>query len=163
MFTAPEAVEQAADGKAVILVRPFTEADDVAGFHAAVGHPRPRRAARPRTRRWWRAAWAVPRSPARRRIDIDLKLGEVRIGDLVLHAGDFIAIDGTNGVITTDDVPLVEAHIDARFETVLRWADELRQIGVRANADTARGRRPRASLRRRGDRAVPDRAHVHGG
>jgi len=33
-------------------------------------------------------------------------------------------------------VPLVEAHIDARFETVLRWADELRQIGVRANADT---------------------------
>ena len=60
----------------------------------------------------------------------------VRIGDLVLHAGDFIAIDGTTGVITTDDVPLVEAHIDARFETVLRWADELRQIGVRANADT---------------------------
>ena len=39
-------------------------------------------------------------------------------------------------MITTDDVPLVEAHIDARFETVLRWADELRQIGVRANADT---------------------------
>ena len=69
-------------------------------------------------------------------LDIDLKLGEVRIGELVLHAGDFIAIDGTNGVITTDDVPLVEAHIDARFETVLRWADELRQVGVRANADT---------------------------
>ena len=88
--------------------------------------------------------------------------GEVRIGDLVLHAGDFIAIDGTNGVITTDDVPLVEAHIDARFETVLRWADELRQVGVRANADTPGGRRPRAPLRRRGDRAVPDRAHVHG-
>ena len=54
----------------------------------------------------------------------------------VLHAGDFIAIDGTNGAITTDDVPLVEAHIDARFETVLRWADELRQVGIRANADT---------------------------
>jgi pyruvate,orthophosphate dikinase len=37
VFTAPDAVEQAADGKAVILVRPFTEADDVAGFHAAAG------------------------------------------------------------------------------------------------------------------------------
>ena len=37
VFTAPEAVAQAAEGKAVILVRPFTEADDVAGFHAAVG------------------------------------------------------------------------------------------------------------------------------
>src|SRR6185437_8073863 len=69
-------------------------------------------------------------------LDIDLKLGEVRIDDLVLHGGDFIAIDGTNGLITTDDVPLVEAHIDARFETILRWSDELRQVGVRANADT---------------------------
>ena len=69
-------------------------------------------------------------------MDIDLKAGEVRIGEHVLHAGDFIAIDGTNGAITTDDVPLVETQIDARFETVLRWADELREIGVRANADT---------------------------
>ena len=62
----------------------------------------------------------------------------------------------------TDDVPLVEAHIDARFETVLRWADELRQVGIRANADTPEDAAPRAPLRRRGDRAVPDRAHVHG-
>ena len=68
-------------------------------------------------------------------LEIDLKR-EVRIGDVVLHVGDFIAIDGTTGAITTDDVPLVEAHVDARFETVLRWCDELREIGVRANADT---------------------------
>ena len=126
VFTAPEAVEQAADGKAVILVRPFTEADDVAGFHAAAGIL---------TSEGGKASHAAlvargmgrPAITGAAAIDIDLKLGEVRIGDLVLHAGDFIAIDGTNGVITTDDVPLVEAHIDARFETVLRWADELRQ------------------------------------
>ena len=37
MFTAAEAVERAEEGEAVILVRPFTEADDVAGFHAARG------------------------------------------------------------------------------------------------------------------------------
>ena len=135
VFTAPEAVEQAADGKAVILVRPFTEADDVAGFHAAAGIL---------TSEGGKASHAAlvargmgrPAITGAAALDIDLKAGEVRIGDLVLHAGDFIAIDGTNGVITTDDVPLVEAHIDARFETVLRWADELRQIGVRANADT---------------------------
>ena len=135
VFTAPEAVEQAADGKAVILVRPFTEADDVAGFHAAAGIL---------TSEGGKASHAAlvargmgrPAVTGAAALDIDLKGGEVRIGDLVLHAGDFIAIDGTNGVITTDDVPLVEAHIDARFETVLRWADELRQIGVRANADT---------------------------
>jgi len=135
VFTAPDAVEQAADGKAVILVRPFTEADDVAGFHAAVGIL---------TSEGGKASHAAlvargmgrPAVTGAAALDINLKLGEVRIGDLVLHAGDFIAIDGTNGVITTDDVPLVEAHIDARFETVLRWSDELRQIGVRANADT---------------------------
>ncbi len=135
VFTAPEAVEQASEGKAVILVRPFTEADDVAGFHAAVGIL---------TSEGGKASHAalVARGMGRPAItgaaamDVDLKMEEVRIGDLVLHGGDFIAIDGTNGVITTDDVPLVEAHIDARFETVLRWCDELRQIGVRANADT---------------------------
>jgi len=135
VFTAPDAVEQAAGGKAVILVRPFTEADDVAGFHAAVGIL---------TSEGGKASHAAlvargmgrPAVTGAAALDIDLKLGEVRIGDLVLHAGDFIAIDGTNGIITTDDVPLVEAHIDARFETVLRWADELRQVGVRANADT---------------------------
>ena len=135
VFTAPEAVEQSRDDKAVVLVRPFTEADDVAGFHAAVGIL---------TSEGGKASHAAlvargmgrPAVTGAAALDIDLKLGEVRIGDLVLRAGDFIAIDGTNGVITTDDVPLVEAHIDARFETVLRWADELRQIGVRANADT---------------------------
>ena len=135
VFTAPEAVAQAADGKAVILVRPFTEADDVAGFHAAVGIL---------TSEGGKASHAAlvargmgrPAVTGAAAMEVDLKVGEVRIGDLVLHAGDFIAIDGTNGMITTDDVPLVEAHIDARFETVLRWSDELRQIGVRANADT---------------------------
>jgi len=135
VFTAPEAVAQAAEGKAVILVRPFTEADDVAGFHAAVGIL---------TSEGGKASHAAlvargmgrPAITGAAALDVDLKREEVRIDDLVLYAGDFIAIDGTNGIITTDDVPLVEAHIDARFETVLRWADELRQIGVRANADT---------------------------
>jgi pyruvate,orthophosphate dikinase len=135
VFTAEEAVSQAANGAAVVLVRPFTEADDVAGFHAAVGIL---------TSEGGKASHAAlvargmgrPAVTGAAALDIDLKLGEARIGDLILHEGDFIAIDGTTGVITTDDVPLVEAHVDARFETVLRWCDELRQIGVRANADT---------------------------
>ena len=135
VFTAEDAVQQAAEGAAVILVRPFTEADDVAGFHAAVGIL---------TSEGGKASHAAlvargmgrPAVTGAADVDIDLKRGEVSIGDLVLHAGDHIAIDGTTGDITTDDVPLVEAHVDARFETVLRWSDELRQIGVRANADT---------------------------
>jgi pyruvate, orthophosphate dikinase len=135
VFTAPEAVEGANNGESVILVRPFTEADDVAGFHAAVGIL---------TSEGGKASHAalVARGMGRPAVtgagdlEIDLHLGEVHVGERVLHKGDFIAIDGTTGTITTDDVPLVEANVDARFETILRWCDELREIGVRANADT---------------------------
>ena len=48
------------------------------------------------------------------------------------------------------------------FETVLGWADELRTLGVRANADTPEDARQGARVRRRGHRPVPHRAHVHG-
>ena len=63
-----------------------------------------------------------------------------------VHAGDLIAINGSTGDVTTDDVPLVPARIEAEFETILAWADEFRTLGVRANADNpedatrARGR-----------------------
>jgi pyruvate,orthophosphate dikinase len=135
VFSAAEAVEQAAADAAVILVRPFTEADDVAGFHAAVGIL---------TAEGGKASHAAlvargmgrPAVTGAADLDIDLHAGEVRVGDLVLRRGDHIAIDGTTGAVTTDDVPLVETSVDARFETVLRWCDELRQLGVRANADT---------------------------
>jgi len=135
VFTADDAVEQAQNGADAILVRPFTEADDVAGFHAAVGVI---------TSAGGKASHAAlvargmgrPAVTGASEVEVDLHLGEVRIGDQVLRKGDFIAIDGTTGAITTDDVPLVEAEFDARFETVLRWSDELRDIGVRANADT---------------------------
>ncbi|MBV9915785.1 MAG: pyruvate, phosphate dikinase [Solirubrobacterales bacterium] len=135
VFTAQEAVDRAADGEKVILVRPFTEADDVAGFHAAVGIL---------TSEGGKASHAAlvargmgrPAVTGAADLDIDLHAGEVHVDGRVLHRGDRIAIDGSAGAVTTDDVPLVEAHVDERFETVLRWADELRQIGVRANADT---------------------------
>ena len=107
VFTAPDAVAQAADGSAVILVRPFTEADDVAGFHAAAGIL---------TAEGGKASHAAlvargmgrPAVTGAADLDIDLHAGEVRVGDLVLRAGDLIAIDGTTGAITIDDVPLVE-------------------------------------------------------
>ena len=54
----------------------------------------------------------------------------------MLREGDLIAIDGTTGDITLDDVPLVTPEVDPRFETVLGWCDELRSLGVRANADS---------------------------
>ena len=159
VFTAEEAVERAAKKEAVILVRPFTEADDVAGFHAAKGIL---------TSEGGKASHAalVARGMGRPCIagasdlHIDVDAGTVSVNGEVLHAGDLIAINGTTGEITTEDVPLVPPRIEKQFETVLRWADEFRRLGVRANADNAEDADEGAQLRCRGHRALPDRAHV---
>jgi pyruvate,orthophosphate dikinase len=144
VFTAADAVAETEAGRAVILVRPFTEADDVAGFHAAKGIL---------TSEGGKASHAAlvargmgrPAVTGAGALDIDLHARVVHIGDIVLREGDLIAIDGTTGAITLDDVPLVTPRVDERFETVLRWCDELRTIGVRANADTpADARRARS-------------------
>jgi pyruvate,orthophosphate dikinase len=135
VFTAPDAVAAAADGRDVILVRPFTEADDVAGFHAARGIL---------TSEGGKASHAAlvargmgrPAVTGAGKLDIDLHAGEVRLDGRVLRAGDLIVIDGTTGNITLDDVPLLTPEVDSRFETVLSWCDELRTLGVRANADS---------------------------
>jgi pyruvate, orthophosphate dikinase len=135
VFTAPDAVAAAEAGRATILVRPFTEADDVAGFHAAKGIL---------TSEGGKASHAAlvargmgrPAVTGASAVEIDLHAGVVRIGSHVLHQGDLIAIDGTTGAITLDDMPLVTPEVDDRFRTVLAWCDELRTLGVRANADT---------------------------
>jgi pyruvate, orthophosphate dikinase len=135
VFTAQAAVEAAARGEAVILVRPFTEAEDIAGFDAARGIL---------TSEGGKASHAalVARGMGRpcvcgaSELEIDLAAEQVKVGDVVISRGDRIAIDGSTGLITLDDVPLVEARWSAQFETVLAWCDELRKLGVRANADT---------------------------
>jgi pyruvate,orthophosphate dikinase len=134
VFTADEAVLAANEGKPVILVRPFTEAEDVHGFAAARGIV---------TSEGGKASHAalVARGMGRpavtgAELDIDLHTHEVHAGDVVLHAGDLIAIDGSSGTVTTDDVPLVRPKVDERFRSVLEWCDEVRALGVRTNADT---------------------------
>lgn len=134
-FTAVEAQRRAADGEDVVLVRPFTSADDVAGFQAARGIL---------TTLGGKSSHAaiVARGMGRpcvcgaSDLEIDLEHETVRIGETVLAAGDSIAIDGSTGVVTADRVELVQPSIDERFDEVLRWADEIRELGVRANADT---------------------------
>ena len=69
-------------------------------------------------------------------LQIDPAEGTVRIDGRVLHAGERIAIDGSHGRITLEDVPLIEPQVSEQFQTVLAWCDELRTLGVRANADT---------------------------
>jgi pyruvate,orthophosphate dikinase len=136
VFFADDAVAAAADGRDVVLVRQFTEAEDVAGFHAAQGVL---------TSEGGKASHAalvargmgVPAVTGAGSLEIDVKAGEVRLdGEVVLRKGEQVAIDGTTGCITTDDVPLVDPEMSEEFRTVLGWADELRRLDVRTNADT---------------------------
>jgi pyruvate,orthophosphate dikinase len=142
VFTADEAVEAQKAGRRVILVRPFTEADDVAGFHAAAGIL---------TSEGGKASHAAlvargmgkPAVTGAARLEIDINAGTVRAGGVELHGGDLIAIDGSQGIVTADDVPLVDPADDPEFEpildrlwTVLEWADSVRRLGIRTNADT---------------------------
>ncbi len=69
-------------------------------------------------------------------LSIDYKAGTVKIGERELDAGDVITIDGGTGDVIIGPVPLVPPAIDENFGTILGWADELRRLGVRANADT---------------------------
>jgi pyruvate,orthophosphate dikinase len=142
VFTAPDAVAAANEGKDVVLVRPDTNANDVAGFHAAKGIL---------TSLGGKASHAalvargmgVPCVTAASELNINLEQKVIRVGDHEIHEGDFIAINGTNGEVTLDDVPLVDPTEDPAFDeilkafdTVLEWADDLRRLGVRTNADT---------------------------
>ncbi|HEY5143610.1 MAG TPA: pyruvate, phosphate dikinase [Solirubrobacteraceae bacterium] len=138
VFTAHDAVESAVQEVDCILVRQFTEAEDVAGFHAARGII---------TSEGGKASHAalVARGMGRpcvagaSALEVDVRAGEVRLhatGEVVARAGDLIALDGSTGAITLQDVPLVEPPENANFEQVLEWADAMRRLGVRANADT---------------------------
>jgi pyruvate,orthophosphate dikinase len=135
VLTAQEAAERGGAGDAVILVRKETDPDDVEGMmrakgvltalggmtsHAAVvarGMGKP----------------AVTGCSA---LKIDSHAGAFSVNGRVFEAGDVITIEGTSGRVIAGEVPLVEPEIDEDFETILRWADRVRALGVRANADT---------------------------
>jgi pyruvate,orthophosphate dikinase len=135
VFTPEDAVEWAQRGRDVILVRHFTEADDVHGFFAAQGIL---------TAEGGKASHAAlvargmgkPCVAGASALRIDLDAGVLRIGAIALRAGDRIAIDGSTGQVTADDVELADPETSTEFDTVLGWADDLRRLGVRANADT---------------------------
>ncbi len=134
VFSADDAVAAAEEGRDVVLVRPFTEADDVAGFHAAKGVL---------TSEGGKASHAalvargmgVPAVTGAGSLEIDVAAGTLTVGETTLNAGDLIAIDGTTGCVTTEDVTLIDPVMSDEFRTVLGWADELRRLDVRTNAD----------------------------
>ncbi len=123
-----------ASDEPVILVRPKTRPDDYAGMAAAAGiltveGGHGSHAALVARGKGWPCVIGV----SEMRIDLDRR--ELTLGGKTVRAGEQIAIDGSTGVVTLDDVPLVEPELGEHFERVLQWCDDRRRLGVRANAD----------------------------
>lgn len=69
-------------------------------------------------------------------LQIDYAAGTVDIDGRQLKRGDFITIDGATGRVMAGEVPTVEPNVGGSVSVLLGWADEVRRLGVRANADT---------------------------
>jgi pyruvate,orthophosphate dikinase len=68
-------------------------------------------------------------------LKIELAEKFFRINELVVKDGDMISIDGAKGLVYLGEVPLIPPQLSGDFSTLLSWADEVRTLGVRANAD----------------------------
>ena len=137
VFTANDAEKAAAEGRAVILVRWETTPDDLHGMIAAKGiltsHGGKTSHAAVVARGMGKPCVCGAEALL---IDAAQKLVRISGIDTTLKEGDIISIDGTSGIVVLGAVDLVMPEVSGEFDTVLKWADEFRTMGVRANADT---------------------------
>jgi pyruvate, orthophosphate dikinase len=136
VFSTEAAVEAAREGRDVILVRRFTEADDVAGVHAARGILTSEGGKASHAALVARAMGVPAVTGAA--VVVDSAAPTLRVNGHVLGAGDRIGIDGSAGAVVSDSARLIDADANPYFERILEWADDVRKLGVRANADTPR-------------------------
>ncbi len=135
VFNAGDAERQAAAGDSVILVRKETSPEDVGGMHAAKGiltatGGKTSHAAV--VARGWGKCCIVGCEA----LDIDYGDGSMRVNGAVVRAGDRLTLDGSGGIVYSGEFPLETPELPPAFHTLLSWADELRRLRVRANADT---------------------------
>lgn len=137
VFFDPDKVEEMANQgeEDIILVRPQTKPEDVHGLYASSGVL---------TQFGGKTSHAAvvargmgkPAVVGVQDVQIDLDKKQFKVGETIIKEGEFVTIDGTTGRVIEGKVPLVEPEIKGEFLELLKMADDLRAIGVRANADT---------------------------
>jgi pyruvate,orthophosphate dikinase len=136
VLDADSAEDSGKAGEAVILVRWETTPDDIHGLIEAQGvltaHGGMTSHAAVVARGMGKPCVAGVEG-----LEIDTGAKTIRLGGQELHEGDVLTIDGGTGRVIVGEVPLVPPAINEDFETILGWADELRRLRVRANADNA--------------------------
>lgn len=136
VFTSAEAQASAARDEACILIRRETVPEDVRGMHAAVAVLTERGGMTSHAAVIARGL-GLPCIAGCADISINPKERTMRTPDgRMFRPGDVITIDGTNGEVLAGAAEMLEPAIEGGFRTLLHWADNVRDIGIRANADT---------------------------
>jgi pyruvate,orthophosphate dikinase len=145
VFDADTAEKMAHDGHKVLLVRPETAPDDIHGMIAAQGILTSRGGLTSH-------AAVVARGMGKtcvvgcEELRVDLKAKKIFTGlevgkageEIVVKEGDFITIDGSTGNVILGQTPMIEPQLSGEFKKLLSWADRVRRLRVRANADLPR-------------------------
>jgi len=136
VFDAARAQELAGEGKNIILVRPETAPDDVPGMLVSKGVLTQKGGATSHAAVVARGN-NLPCVAGCEEISVDVARRQFAAGNVVIKEGDIISIDGFNGEVYTGSVPMIEAEYEKQTAllTLLEWADEIRTLGVRTNAD----------------------------
>lgn len=135
VFNAKDAEDNAAKGNKVILVRKETSPEDVGGMHAAAGiltatggktsH------AAVVARGWGKCCIVGCES-----LNIDYQKGQFSVGDVVVKAGENITLNGTSGDVYLGQLKLKMPELPDSYQKIMQWADEIKKLKVRTNADT---------------------------
>ena len=135
VFSADDAEAMKAQGRRVILVRVETSPEDIHGMHAAEGILT--------TRGGMTSHAAVvargmgkPCVSGAGTLRVDYTAGTLSVAGQTFRQGDQITIDGSTGQVLAGRVPMIEPELSGEFGTLMGWADAVRKLGVRANADT---------------------------
>ncbi len=135
VFTAEGAEQKAAKGEQVILIRMETSPDDIGGMYAAQGILTARGGLTSH-------AAVVARGMGKccvagcDEIRVDEEQGRFTADSVEVREGDFITLNGSTGEVILGETNLVKPEVSDHFSTILDWTDEVKVLGVRANADT---------------------------
>jgi pyruvate,orthophosphate dikinase len=135
VFSADEAEEWVARGESVILCRDETSPEDIGGMHAANGILTSRGGMTSH-------AAVVARGMGKccvagcSQAEIDVNAKTLEAGGRVINEGDWISLDGSTGEVMLGRVPTQKPRLSKQFRRLMEWADEVRRLNVRANAET---------------------------
>jgi len=135
VFSADDAVKWAKEGKTVLLVREETNPEDVEGMRAAIGILTGRGGMTSHAAlvaRGWGKCCIVGAGT----LDIDVIGKKIKVDGKVFSEGDVLTLNGTRGLVFAGELSMIDATENPRFMDFMKFADEIRVMNVRTNAET---------------------------